>query len=155
MSTGLPVFSADRYIGTLASADLVRQNGKVRQVIGVVIESLGPNMAIGETCEISYKRTAEPVLAEVVGFRDDKVLIMPLGDLMGIGAGSDVMALGAPLEIGVTDHLLGRVLDGLGRPMDGKGTIVSDRRAVVTAAPPPPLTRRRVTEPLSLGIRAI
>ena len=149
------VFSAEPYLEALRSADLVRQYGKVRQVIGVVIESLGPNMAVGETCSISYKRTAEPVLAEVVGFRDNKVLIMPLGELMGIGAGSDVVAHGAPLEIGVTDHLLGRVLGGLGRPIDGKGTIVADNRAVVTAAPPPPLSRRRVTEPLSLGIRAI
>lgn len=148
-------FTADRYLDLLRGVDLVRQNGKVRQVIGVVIESLGPNMAIGETCQISYKRTAEPVLAEVVGFRDNKVLIMPLGELMGIGAGSDVVALGAPLEIGVTDHLLGRVLDGLGRPIDGKGPIVSDNRAQVIAAPPPALTRKRVTEPLSLGIRAI
>ena len=148
-------FTADRYLDLLRGVDLVRQNGKVRQVIGVVIESLGPNMAIGETCQISYKRTAEPVLAEVVGFRDNKVLIMPLGELMGIGAGSDVVALGAPLEIGVTDHLLGRVLDGLGRPIDGKGPIVSDNRARVIGAPPPALTRKRVTEPLSLGIRAI
>jgi flagellum-specific ATP synthase len=150
-----PVFSAEPYLEALRGADLVRQYGKVRQVIGVVIESLGPNMAVGETCSISYKRTAEPVLAEVVGFRDNKVLIMPLGELMGIGAGSDVVAHGAPLEIGVTDHLLGRVLSGLGRPIDGKGTIVAGNRAVVTAAPPPPLSRRRVTEPLSLGIRAI
>ncbi len=149
------VFSAEPYLEALRSADLARQYGKVRQVIGVVIESLGPNMAVGETCSISYKRTAQPVLAEVVGFRDNKVLIMPLGELMGIGAGSDVVAHGAPLEIGVTDHLLGRVLGGLGRPIDGKGTIVADNRAVVTAAPPPPLSRRRVTEPLSLGIRAI
>ncbi|HTZ53857.1 MAG TPA: flagellar protein export ATPase FliI [Candidatus Acidoferrum sp.] len=149
------VFSAEPYLEALRGADLVRQYGKVRQVIGVVIESLGPNMAVGETCSISYKRTAEPVLAEVVGFRDNKVLIMPLGELMGIGAGSDVVAHGAPLEIGVTDHLLGRVLGGLGRPIDGKGTIVAENRAVVTAAPPPPLSRKRVTEPLSLGIRAI
>jgi len=148
-------FSAEPYLEALHGADLVRQYGKVRQVIGVVIESLGPNMAVGETCSISYKRTAEPVLAEVVGFRDNKVLIMPLGELMGIGAGSDVVAHGAPLEIGVTDHLLGRVLGGLGRPIDGKGTIVAENRAVVTAAPPPPLSRKRVTEPLSLGIRAI
>ncbi len=150
-----PAFSAEPYLEALRGADLVRQYGKVRQVIGVVIESLGPNMAIGETCSISYKRTAEPVLAEVVGFRDNKVLIMPLGELMGIGAGSDVVAHGAPLEIGVTDHLLGRVLGGLGRPIDGKGTIVADNRAVVTAAPPPPLSRKRVTEALPLGIRAI
>ncbi len=155
MATDTYTFSAQPYLDSLQGADLVRQYGKVRQVIGVVIESLGPNMAVGETCSISYKRTAEPVLAEVVGFRDNKVLIMPLGELMGIGAGSDVVAHGAPLEIGVTDHLLGRVLGGLGRPIDGKGTIVAENRAVVTAAPPPPLSRRRVTEPLPLGIRAI
>ena len=124
-------------------ADLVRQYGKVRQVIGVVIESRGPNMAVGETCEIVYKRNTEPVLAEVVGFRDNKVLIMPLGDLAGIAVGSDVVALGAPLSIGVSDHLLGRVLDGLGRPIDGKGPLSVDRRAYVTAAPPHPLLRAR------------
>lgn len=152
---GLPVFSADKYIGAVRSVDLVRQNGKVRQVIGVVIESLGPNMAIGETCHIQYKRTAEPVLAEVVGFRDNKVLIMPLGDLMGIGAGSEVVSLGKPLEIGVTDGLLGRVLDGLGHPIDGKGRIFAERRAQIAASPPDALSRRRITQPLSLGIRAI
>jgi len=151
----MKTFSAEKYLGALRSADLVRQNGKVRQVIGVVIESLGPNMAVGETCRISYKRTAEPVLAEVVGFRDNKVLIMPLGEMKGIGAGSDVVALGKPLEIGVGDQLLGRVLDGLGQPIDGKGDIFCERRMEVTAAPPPPLSRKRIVEPLALGVRAI
>jgi len=149
------MFTADRYIGMLGSVDLVRQNGKVRQVIGVVIESLGPNMAVGETCHIQYKRTAEPVLAEVVGFRDNKVLIMPLGDLMGIGAGSEVVTLGKPLEIGVTDQLLGRVLDGLGHPIDGKGRIFAEKRAPIVAAPPAAMSRKRISQPLSLGIRAI
>jgi flagellum-specific ATP synthase len=151
----LTTFSAEKYVRALHTADLVRQNGRVRQVIGVLIESLGPNMAIGETCRIAYRRTAEPVLAEVVGFRDNKVLIMPLGEMMGIGAGSDVVALGKPLEVPVSDRLLGRVLDGLGRPIDGKGPIVAERYASVQAAPPPPLSRRRVKEPLALGIRAI
>jgi flagellum-specific ATP synthase len=148
-------FSADRYLEALREADLVRQYGKVRQVIGVVIESLGPAMSIGETCQILYKRTAEPVLAEVVGVRDNKVLIMPLGDLAGIGVGSDVVALGVPLEIGVSELLLGRVLDGLGRPMDAKGPVLLDRRVRVTSSPPPPLSRARITQALALGIRAI
>ncbi len=148
-------FSADKYLAALHTGDLVRENGKVRQVIGVVVESLGPNMSIGETCSIQFKRTAEPVLAEVVGFRDNKVLIMPLGELRGIGAGSEVIALGKPLDIGVGEQLLGRVLDGLGLPMDGKGPIFADSRVEVTAAPPPPLSRKRITEPLALGIRAI
>ncbi len=155
MAIDLPVFRADKYIGAVQSVDLMRQNGKVRQLIGVVIESLGPHMAIGETCHIQYKRTAEPVLAEVVGFRDNKVLIMPLGDLLGIGAGSEVVTLGKPLEIGVTDDLLGRVLDGLGHPIDGQGRIFADRRAQIVAAPPAALSRKRIKEPLALGIRAI
>ena len=133
----------------------MRQNGRVSQVIGVVIESNGPSMAIGETCHISYRRNAEPVLAEVVGFRDNKVLIMPLGDLAGIGAGSDVVAGGKALHIGVGEGLLGRVLDGLGQPIDGKGLLDIDRLASVTASPPPPLDRRRILEALPLGIRAI
>jgi len=148
-------FSADRYIASLRAADLVRQYGKVRQVIGVVIESMGPNMSIGETCQILYKRNREPVLAEVVGFRDNKVLIMPLGELSGIGVGSDVVAIGQPLEVGVGEHLLGRVLDGLGRPMDDKGPMPLDGRLPVTSSPPPPLARARIAEPLALGIRAI
>ncbi|MGH7329763.1 MAG: flagellum-specific ATP synthase FliI, partial [Polyangiaceae bacterium] len=70
--------------------DLIRHNGKVNQVIGVVIESNGPAMSVGETCEILYKRKEEPVVAEVVGFRDNKLLLMPHGELGGIGAGAEV-----------------------------------------------------------------
>ena len=151
----LPVFNAQEAIESLHAADLVRQNGKVRQVIGVVIESLGPAMAIGDTCHIYYKRNAPPVLAEVVGFRDSKVLIMPLGEIAGIGAGSEVVALGRPLDIGVGPGLLGRVLDGLGRPIDGKGPVVAESRIGVYARPPDPLLRKRIDEPLSLGIRSI
>ncbi len=151
----MKAFSADPYLGILRNAELIREHGKVRQVIGVLVESRGPVVAVGETCRIRYKRNAEPVLAEVVGFRDDNVLLMPLGEMAGIGAGSEVEALGVPLEIGVTDQLLGRVLDGLGRPMDGLGKIFAEHRAEVVAAPPPALSRRRVTEPLSVGIRAI
>jgi flagellum-specific ATP synthase len=148
-------FSAERYLGEIASVDLIKQNGKVRQVIGVVIESLGPAMAIGETCTITYKRSAEPVVCEVVGFRDNKVLMMALGDIGGIGAGNEVVALGKPHEIGLSDGLLGRVLDGLGRPIDGLGKITDAVRAETSGSPPDPLSRRRVTEPLSLGVRAI
>ena len=148
-------FSADAYLSELKTVDLIRQNGKVRQVIGVVIESLGPAMSIGETCSIMYRRNTDPVLAEVVGFRDNKVLMMPLGDLGGIGAGSEVVALGKPLEIGLSNGLLGRVLDGIGRPIDGLGPIMHAERAEVSGSPPSPLTRRRITEPLSMGVRAI
>jgi flagellum-specific ATP synthase len=150
-----PIFSADEYLRELGSVDLIQHNGKVRQVIGVVVESNGPAMSIGETASIIYKRTLPPVLAEVVGFRDSKVLLMPLGDLGGIGAGSDVISLGKPLQIGLSHALLGRVIDGLGRPIDGKGPIAGATRAEVSGAPPNALSRRRVDRPLSLGVRAI
>jgi flagellum-specific ATP synthase len=150
-----PSFRADRYLAELRSGDLIRQNGKVRQVIGVVVESNGPSMSIGETAHISYKRNADPVLAEAVGFRDRSVLLMPLGDLGGISAGSDVFALGKPLQVGLSPGLLGRVLDGLGRPLDGKGRVAGAVAAEISGVPPNALTRRRVDTPLSLGVRAI
>ncbi|MBV8748233.1 MAG: flagellar protein export ATPase FliI [Candidatus Eremiobacteraeota bacterium] len=139
----------------MADAELIRTNGKVSQVIGTVIESNGPPMAIGETASITYRRSASPVLAEAVGFRDAKVLLMPLGELGGIAAGSDVVALGKPLQVGLSDALLGRVLDGLGRPIDGQGPLVDARRAEIGGSPPSALNRRRVTEPLGVGIRTI
>ncbi|MBV8642956.1 MAG: flagellar protein export ATPase FliI [Candidatus Eremiobacteraeota bacterium] len=148
-------FDATRHLDELADAELIRTNGKVSQVIGTVIESNGPPMAIGETASITYRRSVSPVLAEAVGFRDAKVLLMPLGELGGIAAGSDVVALGKPLQVGLSDALLGRVLDGLGRPIDGHGPLVDARRAEISGAPPSALNRRRVTEPLGVGIRAI
>ena len=149
------MITADRYLADLHAADLLRTNGKVRQVIGTVIESNGPPMSIGETASIVYKRSIDPVLAEAVGFRDSKVLLMPLGDIGGIAAGSDVVALGYPLQIGLTSGLLGRILDGLGRPIDGKGRIADATRAEITGTPPNALLRRRVDEPLGIGVRSI
>ncbi len=157
MGTELVVepFDATRYLEELHDADLIRTNGKVSQVVGTVIESNGPPMAIGETASITYRRTSTPVLAEAVSFRDAKVLLMPLGELGGIAAGSDVVALGKPLQIGLADGLLGRVLDGLGRPIDGLGPIVGARRSDIAGGPPNALERRRVTDPLGVGVRAI
>jgi flagellum-specific ATP synthase len=153
--TGTAPFDADRYLTTIRAADLLRTNGKVRQVIGTVIESNGPPMSIGETANIIYRRASDPVLSEAVGFRDSKVLLMPLGELGGIAAGSDVVALGHPLQIGLTSALLGRVLDGLGRPIDGLGRIDDAVPAEITGTPPNALRRRRVTEALGMGVRAI
>jgi flagellum-specific ATP synthase len=150
-----PAFRADAYLENLRAGDLIRQNGKVRQVIGVVVESNGPAMSIGETANILYKRNAAPVLAEAVGFRDRSVLLMPLGELGGISAGSEVVSLGKPLQVGLSDALLGRVLDGLGHPLDGKGPVAGMVQAEISGTPPNALTRRRVDTPLSLGVRAI
>ncbi|MGA2395290.1 MAG: FliI/YscN family ATPase [Candidatus Lustribacter sp.] len=139
----------------LRAADLLRTNGKVSQVIGTVIESNGPPMSIGETATIIYRRAADPVLAEAVGFRDSKVLLMPLGELGGISAGSDVVALGHPLQVALSSALLGRVLDGLGHPIDSGARIDDAIPAEITGMPPDALRRRRVTEALGMGVRVI
>ncbi len=148
-------FDASRYLAEVADVDLIRTNGRVRQVIGTVIESNGPPMSIGETAHILYKRTAAPVIAECVGFRDSKVLLMPLGELGGIAAGSEVVSLGKPLQIGLSDGLLGRVVDGLGRPIDMLGPLVDAKRSEITGTPPNAMNRSRVHEPLGVGVRAI
>lgn len=151
----IEAFAADRYVAAIRSTELVRVNGKIRQVIGMVLESNGPPMAIGETAAISSKGATQAVLAEAVGFRDAKVLLMPLGDLGGIAAGADVLALGTPVQIQLSDALLGRVLDGLGAPLDDAGPILDAEHASIHGSPPHALLRRRVSEPLGLGVRAI
>jgi len=154
MSTAT-AFSADPYIERLLENEFMPHYGKVRQIIGTIVESLGPAMAVGETCAIRYRRQMPPVLAEVVGFRESKVLMMPLGDLDGIGIGAEVESLGKPLEVDLSSDLLGRVLDGLGRPIDDGPPIRTHVRRPITASPPDPLRRSRITEILPLGIRAI
>jgi flagellum-specific ATP synthase len=119
------------------------------------VESHGPAARIGEICEIHHSRNAKPLLAEVVGFREDRALLMPFGDLSEVGLGNEVVATGSPLRVKVGQALLGRVLDGLGRPLDGKGPIDFEAEVSVTAAPPHPLNRRRINQPLSVGVRAI
>ena len=108
------------YQRQLEEMDDTIHSGRVSQIVGLTIESLGPTTNIGDLCFIQ-PRSGQGVPAEVVGFRDQKVLLMPLSELTGVGPGSLVTATGAPLTVGVGDALLGRVLDGLGQPMDGKG----------------------------------
>ncbi|MCE5198758.1 MAG: flagellar protein export ATPase FliI [Armatimonadota bacterium] len=144
-----------KYRQAINRTDTVRLNGRVSQVIGVLVESRGPVCGVGEICEIHNDRNVEPVLAEVVGFRESRTLLMPFGVVTDIRPGAEVIATGSSLRVNVGHELLGRVLDGLGRPLDGKGPI--KREAVITAAaqPPHPLTRRRINEPLSFGVRAV
>lgn len=144
-----------RYRDVLSRANTMKMNGKVSQVVGVVVESKGPAAHLGEVCEIRVKRNAPPILAETVGFRENVVLLMPLGEMEEIAPGSDVVATGSSLKVKVGEGLLGRVLDGLGRPIDGLGPILSDGDMQVSRTPPHPLTRKRILEPLTLGVKAI
>jgi flagellum-specific ATP synthase len=119
---------ADKYTSIVASVDPVTLSGRVRQVIGLVIESDGPSVSIGENCVIEDGHCSKAVRCEVVGFRDNKVLLMPLGDVSGIAPGSRVVATREPFVVGVGHELLGRVVDGLGQPIDGKGPLDTRHR---------------------------
>jgi flagellum-specific ATP synthase len=135
--------------------DPVKVNGRVVQVIGLVIEAQGPAAMIGEVCRIYSGRNRPPLMAEVVGFRDNRVLLMPLGDMEGIKPGSEVVATRSTHHVAVGPELLGRVLDGLGNPMDELGPLRMQARYPVNSAPPDSLKRSRITEPLGVGIRSI
>ena len=150
-----PPPSLNKYRSLVSRLNTMKLNGKVSQVVGVVVESKGPAAHLGETCEIHFRRNAPPILAEVVGFRENSVHLMPLGEMEEIAPGSDVVATGSSLKVKVGQGLLGRVLDGLGRPIDGLGQIEAEGELVVGRTPPPPLQRQRILEPLAFGVRAI
>lgn len=135
--------------------DLLSVNGRVVQVVGLVVESQGPDVKVGDLCEIRFRRHASALRAEVVGFRGDRVLLMPLGDLQDIGPGCDVVSLGRNLSVPVGKGLLGRVVDGLGRPLDDQGPLLVTRSYPLHAAPPHPLRRRSIDRPLSVGVKAM
>ncbi|SHE59322.1 type III secretion system ATPase, FliI/YscN [Thermoanaerobacter uzonensis DSM 18761] len=144
----------DKYRKALQEKRLIQYYGKVSQVIGLTIESTGPLSNIGEICNIKTIN-GNTILAEVVGFKEEKVYLMPLGNMEGIGAGSKVIAAGQTLRVNVGNELLGRVLDGLGNPIDGKGPIKFEKSIPINNVPPDPLERKRIREVMSLGIKAI
>ncbi|WMJ81335.1 flagellar protein export ATPase FliI [Clostridium sp. MB40-C1] len=127
--------------------------GMVKQVIGLTIEVEGIKAFVGEVCNI-YNEKNRPVTCEVVGFKEDNVILMPLGELKGIAPGCRVVPLKKPLSVRCSEDLFGKVLDGLGRPLDGEEIKTGVEYALDTS-PPDPLKRRRITEPISTGIRAI
>jgi len=144
----------DKYKKLLETRKFVRYSGKVTKVVGLTIEAEGPETHIGALCNV-FAQNNRMVLAEVVGFKDKKVLLMPIGDMSGIGPGNLVVAADRDLEVGVGQKLLGRVLDGLGNPMDGKGPIDIEKYYPVNNTPPNPMTRPRITQPLPLGVKCI
>ena len=131
-----------------------RMCGTVTEVTGLLIVSRGPWLPVGGVCHVYPVSGLRPMLAEVVGFRDERILLMPLSDLRGIGPGSRVVALTKEAHLPVSEKLLGRVLDGLGRPLDGKG-IVAAHSYPIYSGNSNPLDRQEIREPIDLGIRAI
>lgn len=139
----------------LQNKNFIKINGRVSKIVGLTIEAIGPNVSIGDLCYIYSNTQLRPLTAEVVGFKENKVLLMPFGNMSGVGPGCTVEAAGETLKIGVGPKLLGRVLDGLGNPIDGKGPIEYEEYYSVSNTPPNPLDRKRIEEPLSLGVKAI
>lgn len=138
----------------IEETDPVRVQGKITEVIGLLIESNGPSASVGDVCTIEQDGEAVG-RAEVVGFRKERTLLMPLGPLEGIHPGLTVVSTKHPLMVNVGDHLLGRVLNGLGDPIDGKGELASGTTRATFSKAPHPLTRKLIKESFVTGIRSI
>jgi FliI/YscN family ATPase len=144
----------DRLAARLGAIDTAPLQGQVVRVVGLLVESAGPAASVGEICEV--RRSGEATLPlEVVGFRDGRLLTVPLGETSGIRPGDRIVSRGHALTVPVGDGLLGRVIDGLGRPIDAKGPLVAADRAPLKPAALNPLDRDPVVEPIGTGVRAI
>lgn len=145
----------EKYHKAVDRAELVKVIGKVVQVVGLIIEAQVGGVSVGDLCSIRIEKESREAFAEVVGFRESRVLLMPLGSTSGISPGAQVTAAGRPLMVRVGSDVLGRVLNGLGEPIDGKGPVLGVEDRPLDADPPDPVKRPRVTEVLRVGIRAI
>ena len=145
----------NKYKSIIQDKDLIRYSGKVSQVIGLTVESIGPAVNLNELCEIYSLNDQNPILAEVVGFKDNIVSLMPLSGIEGIKPGSLVIATGKKMYVPVGYNLLGRVLNGLGQPIDNNGMLEESVKYPVYNEPPDPLKRKLIKTPLSIGINAI
>jgi flagellum-specific ATP synthase len=151
----MPVIELTKYSTVLSDNTFIEYTGKVSKVVGLTIETDGPEVNIGELCEIHATRHSKVVYAEVVGFRDGKALLMPLGNMSGVGPGNKVVATGRSLSVSVGEGLVGRVLDGLGNPMDNNGSFSPEFNYTVDHKAPHPLTRKRIKEPLPMGVKVL
>lgn len=131
--------------------------GKVAKVVGLTVESIGPAAKLNDLCHIITKDSNQIINAEVVGFRDDRVLLMPYDNTSGVGLGSRVENTGAPLKVKVGEELLGKTLDGLGNPIDHSelAKLAGNQGYSVEAEPPDPLAREIIDEVLPLGVKAV
>lgn len=142
-------------LGGLGEVPRLETYGKVTRVVGLVIEAAGLDVGLGELCRITALAGERSVLAEVVGFHERGVLLMPLGEMDGLHPGSAVRPLGRSFGVDVGPGLLGRILNGLGHPIDGLGRLDAETRVPLSAEPPNPLAREMVGTPLETGVRAL
>lgn len=145
----------DKLLGGLEEVQLTHVNGRITEIVGMLIKAVVPHVKIGELCLV--KREGEPLRTEVVGFTREEVLLSPLGEMTGVGPSSEVIPTNMPLHIKVGPELLGRVLNGLGEPLDieQKGPLNVHENYPIYRDPPDPLKRAPIDKPLSVGIRAI
>lgn len=153
----MSVINFEKYQKNLNRASTIKIKGRITELVGLVARAVIPGVKVGELCLIEPQGEKKPIKAEVVGFKDNEVLLMPLGNLEGISPGSSVTPTGDCLKVPVGPELLGRVLDGLGDPIDAdvKGPLLCAESYPVQAEPPDPMKRQRVTRPISVGVRAI
>jgi flagellum-specific ATP synthase len=145
----------EEYITRIERTRPYRWLGRVSKIIGLVVESNGPAASVGEMVEIRSLDGNRVVSAEVVGFRADRTLLMPLSEMSGISYGDEVVSRGRLFSVGVSESLLGRVVDGLGHPIDGRGPILAAQERLVHGHAPRPMERPCISEPLPIGVRAI
>jgi len=145
----------EKYKLKIAESDPLNYYGKVSRITGLTVESIGPITQIGELCSIYSLDGKNRIQAEVIGFRENKVVLMPYSELAGVGAGSRVVSEKKGLEIKISESLKGRVLDGLGQPIDGLGEITDGEYFPVENDPPNPMERPRIKNIMPLGIKAI
>jgi len=150
-----PTHHFDKLVHQLEDLELTTIHGRITEVVGMLIKAVVPQVKMGEICLI--KRDPEPLMAEVVGFTKEEVYLSPLGEMYGIGPSSEVIPTRLPLHIKVGKKLLGRVIDGLGKPLDEetKGPLELTETYSVINPPPDPLHRQMITTPLSVGVRCI
>jgi len=145
----------NRYYKKLNNSDSILSVGSVTNVTGLVVEAKGPVARIGTVCDIFAKGEQKKVGAEVLGFKNNKVMLMPFEEIRGIGPGSRVIARQEKSSVSVGKGLLGRVIDGIGNPIDNKGRIKKEKKYPIYANPVNPLSRKRITTSLDIGIRAV
>jgi len=145
----------DRYLARVGSVDTLPMVGRVVRTVGLLVESQGPRVRVGELCEVASRDGGEPLVLEVVGFRDNLLQSVPLGSTSGIRPGDLIVSRGTPAAVPVGDGLLGRVVDGLGRPLDDHGPVLTTTTYPLHPPPLNPLVRQPIEQPMGTGVRAI
>jgi FliI/YscN family ATPase len=148
-------FSLASYIDRVPRIDTMPAYGRVVRTVGLLIESTGPRVCVGTMCSVSGDDGAEPLPVQVVGFRDSIVLSVPLGDTVGVRPGDRITARAGALTVPVGPSMLGRVIDALGRPLDGRGPLNTKEEYPLYPPPMNPMARDPVIDPLPTGVRAI